>query len=338
VIGRIMPDRTVTGVAIVVACVGFAWVVPPAGRHEMIDHHIFLRAIDLMRAGRGYYGAMDQAFRETDGPVETVRAYRMPTIFLAWAALPSNRMIWYVYTTMIAATGLAMLGLVTRPLPAFVAVMYMLCGANELLDDGWSSQYAATELWVVPFVVFAALARRSGRDGLAAALALVATLVREMAAPLILGGLIAAWADGRSVRPWLAATALAVLAYAGHVLCVLPHLGPRGSGSEPPLIGTGRFPTNILGIAGFGLPFSFASGLVLWGMTLAALARRGSADRFAAPYLMLPLAGLIVGRSSWGLMVVPLLILWGGDHAMGLAAQAWRARRDGRESCADGPA
>lgn len=191
-------------------------------------------------------------------------------------------------------------------------VIYLLNNANLHTPDGWFTAYTATELWTVPAVAGAFLAWRWKRDRTAVALALMAVLFRETTAGLLLGGLVAAYLDGRQMRLWVAAIGLAALAIWAHAECVSPHLVPAGEGSEPRLLGTGG-PVSVLRIAGLGLPGGDVVGPLLWGSTLALVLRRSHWAQPGLVFLMLPLVGLLIDRPAWGVLVVPFTLVLGWD-------------------------
>jgi hypothetical protein len=319
------PKRVVVAATITLVSVAFAVAVPIDGQAEMVDHHIFLQAHSLMRGGLGYYTAMDRAFRESTARPETVRGYRTPVVFWAWSLLPSPRAIWFAYCASAAAAGFGLLALGRRPLPPLIASLYLLCSGNRPIDGGWITQFGATEFWAVAPATLAVLAASTGRGSLAVALSLLAAATRELAAPLMVGGLMTAMAERRPARPWVVALVVATVGYASHAISVLPHLGPPGTGTEPPLLGTGRFPSSIAAMAGFGLPLGLVVGPVLWAMALT-VAVRDPARRMAVPYLLLPLTGLLVDRPAWGVMVVPLTLAWGLVAVADVASRSFRSR------------
>lgn len=85
-------SRVIVAVFIIALGLGYGWVAPAESQTEMIDHHAFMRTVSLMRYGTDYYAAMDRALREVCGPVESVRAFRLPTLFWFWQLLPSARL------------------------------------------------------------------------------------------------------------------------------------------------------------------------------------------------------------------------------------------------------
>jgi hypothetical protein len=320
------PKRAIVGLAVLAVCLTYGCLVPAISQFEMVDHHVFLRATSLMRGGLGYYPAMDQALREVYGPAESVRAFRMPTIFFLWRWLPSPSWIWAVYLAATAVTGWFLLAMADAPVTVLVPVIYLLNNAVTRHEGGWLLQYTATELWAVPFVAASLLAWRARKDSWAAALALASALVRETTAGLLLGGIAIAYWERRRLAPWLAATLVATLAFAAHTWCVSSYLVAPGYGRETPLLGTGGL-LPVARMAGFGLPFGEVVGPVLWIAAMLYALTRVRWERLALPHLALPLTGFLCDRPCWGILIVPFTILLVCNAVRSSLGQLPRLRR-----------
>jgi hypothetical protein len=180
-------------------------------------------------------------------------------------------------------------------------------------------------------VVGTALAWKHRRDGLAAGLAAAAFCVRETTGLLLVGGLLAAWRTGRRRTPWVVGIVAAGIVTLLHAHAAGPFLAGPGQGAETPLLGTGR-PWFVPTMMGGGLPLGAVLGPVLWLAAMAHVRRGpgrfpGHEDRAVATlHLWLPLLGLVLRRDYWGLLVLPLVLVWGVDE---IAARVhdWRARR-----------
>jgi hypothetical protein len=315
--------RMIVALSMLVICLGYWCCVPVNSKFEMIDHHVFLRATELMRGGLGYYPAMDRSLREVYGPAESSRAFRLPTLFLCWSRLPSPSWIWAAYVAMVAITGLVVLNLTEVPVMALVVVIYLLNNATVRHEGTWFAQFTTTELWAVPFIAATLLAWRQDLHRMAAFFALLAALVRETTAGLLLGGLAAAYSGRRPLWPWLVAAGVAGAAFVAHTKSVSPYLVPRGEGRETPLLGTGG-PLIVLRMAGFGLPAGEVLGLALWLLSLGFILWHGRSERPAIVHLSLPLAGLLADRPYWGLLVVPFTLLTGSDAVRALLVRQGR--------------
>jgi hypothetical protein len=317
-------------VALVALASGGALALGPANGRPFVDHAVYLRTVSAMRGGAAYYPAMDGALRDVIGPAGTVRAFRLPTVFWAWAQLPGRTWIWVGFVAVCALTGLLAVRLGRHALAGpLVTVALLAAGFGLPLPGrgGRVDQWTLVEIWVAPLVVGTALAWSRRRDGLAALLAAAAFCVRETTGLLLVGGLLAAWRTGRRRTPWivglLAAGAVTLL----HAHAAGPFLAGPGSGAETPLLGTGR-PWFVPTMTGAGLPLGVVLGPVLW-VAAVAHARHGPGheDRaVGALHLWLPLLGLVLRRDYWGLLVLPLVLVWGVDE-IAARVEAWRAPR-----------
>jgi hypothetical protein len=339
--GKVMRDlgsfdrktqQTLALMTIVILCAGYV-LLPQTDPLVGIDHIVFRQAYEQMRAGSGYYEAMDGALRAVYGPSETLRAFRMPTVFLLWRCLPQESWLWVLFVILAGITGWAFLRLGRTPLAAPLVVIYLLATARYRGPQGLVAQFMLTELWAVPALAGAALAWQRDRRVLAAALSLLAVLIRETTAVIILGGLIAAHRGRHRRWPWVAAGLAALGAYCLHAFCVWPYLVPPGAGKESPLLGTADFPDSMLRMVGFGLPGGQVTGLILWTLAARWIWRWKESLWFPGIFLTLPLTGLILDRPYWGILVVPFTMAWGIDSAIDLyhrlysQADAFRRRR-----------
>jgi hypothetical protein len=311
-------------VALVALACGGAAALGSAGGRPFVDHVVYLRTVRSMHGGLGYYPAMDRALRSVIGPAATTRAFRLPTLFWAWAALPGRSWIWAGFLLVAAVTGLLAGRLSRHALVAPLVTAALLAdglGIPRPGHGGRVDQWTLVELWVAPLVVGAVLAWTRRRDGLAAALAVAAFAVRETTGLLLVGGLVAAWRDGRRRWPWLVGIAGAAALTVVHAHAAHPFLAPPGQGAETPLLGTGR-PWFVLTMAGSGLPYGAVWGPLLWVAALAHV-RRDPARAMAGLHLLVPLLGIVLRRDYWGVIVLPLVLAWGVDELVE-RGRAWR--------------
>jgi hypothetical protein len=309
----------VAAVAVVALC-ALAMVDPP-DRPTQYDNDQFLydQTVDRMRDGDGYYEAAAATFKSVGGAVETARAFRPPTAFLVWRWIPEG-LLWPGYVVFVcAATGLLLLFASRAAIAVPIVVAYLLALGRV------SVEYLFVELWTVPLTAGCLLAHQRRRDGVAAGCALVATAVRELAAPLVAGGLFAARIARRPLRPWAIAAAGGAALYGLHLLLLQDHLS--SAGTEQELLGTGSLGA-VVDIAGFQLPAGALLGPALWALALAALWRRGRAQvALLGPLMLLPLVGLLVDRPYWGGMVVPFELLLAGELLSSLPSPRGRGAR-----------
>lgn len=307
--------RSIVAVAIVVLTVIYASAAPTQADEEMIDHRLFRLTTEAMREGAEYYEAMDAAFGvvyepERAGLIENVRAYRLPTTFVLFAALPNDRIIWFVFAGVAALAGIVASHISTRPIVGILVTVYLLA-IGVLNERGvWVDQFMTTELWAVAPLVGAVLASMRQRWWLAAGLALFAFSVRETAGLLLVAGVLAAAFAVVPRMPWFTAGAAAVAGYVAHAAAVQPYIEP---GVGYGILLEGLSPGAIVAIAGFGLPVGLVLGPILWAVALSHVWKRAEPRLLLAAPLVLPLAGLMIDRQYWGILVVPLTVVWGTE-------------------------
>ncbi len=286
------------------------WLNTDSQPYAHIDHAAFLRTIDLMHGGAGYYEAMRDAFREIDTTIGHARGYRIPTAFLVWRWIPVG---WLWGTFLLVAVGGATWAAhrLARTAWAPVAVtLFMLLAGRSIGTFGFDS-WMLVEIWLVPVALASTVAWRGERDWLAAFLALGATLLRETAAVFLIGGLVAALVARRRVTPWLAASGTAVALYGLHFAIASSYVEPPGTFA--PLFGTGDPPRTIATMATWTLSTSPWVGVLLLVAGGAGILR--SNERWLLlPVLCLPLNGLFVDRPYWGIMLIPYLLIYGIDQ------------------------
>jgi hypothetical protein len=295
----VLPRRLVAAAVIVIGAV-FLFLPPQQPGQYDNDQLIYARTVAGMKHGKSYYRAASDAYRSVGGAVETTRAFRPPTAFLLWRWIPTG-LLWPSFVVAVAvASGLLLLRVTTVPLVAPVVTIYLLALGRV------SVEYLFVELWAVPLVAATLLAVERRRWWAAAVFAVFATAVRELAAVVLVGGLVSALVHRRPWRPWAASIGAAGALYVLHAALLQPYLVNRGT--EAQLLGTGSL-GGMLDMAGFQLPAHQVLGAVLWALAIVGLVRTGRLA-LLGPYAMLPVLGLLVDRPYWGAMVVPFLIVW----------------------------
>src|SRR5437763_398158 len=179
-------------------------------------------------------------------------------------------------------------GVVVLVLCALYAVLPPARGQERSVDQVINRE---TVLWMW----------RRTRWGPAAALAAAAALVRELAAGLVAGGLLAAQVLRRPRWPWLAAAGAVVAGLALHSVLASSHLVAHGS--EIALLGTGG-PDRVATMMGVGLRHPLILGPLVWVLAVGRLALDRELRLLFLFYLTLPLTGFLVGRDSWGFVVL----------------------------------
>lgn len=286
------------------AALGVAALVGP---HDGVtyDEHVYRSTVTKMRAGDSYYAATADALEPMYGPPSSVRAIRPPTLFWLWRWVPGGvaglRVLFLVAAGVAAALASRVAG---RVAPGAVVWAWALAAGGVL--PGEVEQFLLAELWALPLVFGAWVAWRSGRDTLAAALAVAATACREFAVLLVLGGLVGSYVDrDRRRAPWVVAGVVVAGLGIAHAVAAADVL--TDSGYESPLLGTGfNVAERFARMAGFGLPARLVAGPALFGLALWACWRTRS--WFVVPLTALPAAAAFADRPYWGALVVPVAL------------------------------
>jgi hypothetical protein len=167
------------------------------------------------------------------------------------------------------------------------------------------TQFLLVEPWAVPAVLGCLLAYRNQRWALAAGLALVAGLIREQAALLLLLGFAIAVVRHQPWRAWAAGIVAWSAAFAIQVAGLSSHLVAHGRENE--LIGSSFGLSSVLHMAGFGLPLAALAAVVAYVLAAVHL-RRSEMAPMVLGFLAMPLIGFVVNRPYWGILTVPVLL------------------------------
>jgi hypothetical protein len=284
---------------------------------QAIDHHIGLRTVALMRHGLGYYDAMNRAMREVGhGPVDEVRAFRMPTVFLLWRWLPDDRAIWLLFVALVVLTATMTFRLTRFEFVAPALALVLFATAKLRTGSGWLDQFAIVELWVAPASVGALLAWKREKRALAAWLAFLAFAIRELAGGMLVVGLIVSLRSRRARTHWIAACAAASFLYLVHGDLAGRYLVAHGKGVERPLVGTGG-PGAVVAMMGFALPLGVVVGPVLWSAAVYRCCQVRS--YLVLGLLAVPISGVLISRPYWGLVSLPAVVIFGTEGVAELA-------------------
>lgn len=310
----------------VVACAAALSVVyalvTPAGDRGHADHFTYLRTIRYMQDGDGYYDAMRQAFLDIDTVLGHARAYRMPSAFLVWRWIPEEVLFGaFLLVVVVGATAL-FARLTPNPWLALPVTVYLLM-TGRMPGGDITEAWLLVEYWSIPFLVGGVLAWQQRRDGLSAGLFCAAALLREVSAPVLVLGLVAAYRAGRPLRPWLVGLGVFFAGFAVNLRIAQGLIDPPGN--DAVLWGTGTPPGSIVDMATWMLPGPAVIWLALWAAAIWQAHRRDLL-LLLAPILGLPFLGLFVDRPYWGLVVVPFILVLGGEAVLdGVSAARRRA-------------
>lgn len=278
-------------------------------QHAIYDHAAFRDVIHRMHGGEDYYHATVDAFLRRGTRVGSVRAFRLPTVFLLWRVLPTGWLYPTFLAVVVIGTSFLLLFVTTRPWIVPVVTLYLVHAGRilSLRNRPQLDEWLLVELWTVPLIAAFLLAAKRERWWWAAGLGAAAFGVRELAGALLVGGALSAIVYRRSLRPWLAAAGVAGVLYIGHAVLAADAALPHGTDAK--LAGSAEFPRTVLQMMTWPIPGPKVIGLVLWVLALVWLARQRELLLYA-PLMAIPAFGLIVDRSYWGLLFVPFTLFW----------------------------
>ena len=267
----------------------FLWPRPITGADA--DLVAYRRTLAAMSKGVDYYTAMEEALEGIDSAPSQIRSIRLPTAFYLWRTGIYEAPVVFA---LISFTG----AIVARSSGPAIGLALVGWLSSVAFPFGYE-QWGAVEFWCLPFVTSAILAIERDRWSGACALAFVAALLRELCAPLLLGGAFAAWRAKRPVWPWLVATAAWIGAFTWHAIQASSHLSAAGGEKELFLSGGLRSMVEMAG------PYSYGIGLVV--VTVAVIVARGRPEWWFAIGLVagIPLIGLLIDRPAWGILALP---------------------------------
>lgn len=281
------------------------------------DVALYEGIVSAVAHGEDYYRAAADALRAGGYPLRPFLTFRLPGLAVAQAALP-------------AAATLALLGLLAMVtafawyhrlreavarVPALLTALFLL--AAGMLAFVQPGLIVFHEIWGGLLVALSLALRRPGRWVEAAAVALIAMLIRETAAlyVLVMAGLAFAEGFRREAAGWAATLGIFALVLAAHAVAVHGVTGPLDAASP-----------GWAGMYGFGLfvrAMTLATGLTLLPMLaaapLVALALFGWASwrdplalRAAATFCAYALVISLFARLDtfyWGLMIAPAFLI-----------------------------
>jgi hypothetical protein len=279
------------------------------------DLALYARTIELLRHGEPYYPAITSELRANNYPLRPFLTVRLPTLSVALAALPD---------ALTARTLLAGLALVTfvvwawcfralrgEPLRYTALLLLLSTGFVPALAP---VAYPLHEVWAGLLIALSLALRRPDRWLLSVAIATVAALLRELAAPYLIAMAALALKDGcrREAMGWFAGLLVFALALGAHAVAVGAVVTPNDP-TSPSWLSVGGLGF-VLQTASWNLLLSASPdwlGAALLPLALLGLAMRRDAlgQRLALTVFGYTLAFLVVGRANnsyWGLMIAPL--------------------------------
>lgn len=302
------------------------------------DQYLFFRVLRLQDRGSPYYAAFASASRDHYGPnmLGSPIHVRMPTLFWFWTALgPRHGRIILAYLLLAGLAVLSVLWIsgpgLGRPLgvvgAAAVATYLLFFAAQPVILDGEPWAAACALLSAGSLALSFRSARWRGALVSAVLWALLAALVREIAAFVLLAGVVSSFAappGQRRVRiaAWSGGALAFAAAYGAHIVAARPYLVHAEWVSKYVLAGGVEhlWAGLTYGALTFGNQPLYLAGLAVVGLAGAAALRSRPMRRFALWCLLVPLGSFLFFASDasggaagavvnyWGALVAPLML------------------------------
>lgn len=288
-----------------------------ANGNPQTDVALYGGIVSAVAHGEDYYRAAADALRAGSYPLRPFLTFRLPGLAVVQAALPLTAIL-VLLGLLAAVTAYAWyrrLRMAVARVPALLAALFLL--AAGMLAFVQPELVAFHEIWAGLLIALSLALRKPGRWVEAAAVALIAMLIRETAAlyVMIMAGLAFAEGFRREAVGWVATLGIFALVLAAHAVAVHGVTGPLDAASP-----------GWAGMHGFGLfvrAMTLATGLtllpVLAAAPLVALALFGWASwrdplalRAAATFSVYALVISLFARIDtfyWGLMIAPAFLL-----------------------------
>lgn len=314
---------------------------PSAGEGAPRSHTdiaLYEGIIAAVAHGEDYYRAAADSLRAGSYPLRPFLTFRLPGLAVVQAALPvlAIHALLGLLAAVTAFVWYRRLRQALARVPALIVALFLLAGG--MLAFVQPELVAFHEIWGGLLVALSLALRRPGRWVEAAAVALIAMLIRETAALYVLVMGVLAFAEGyrREAVGWAATLGVFALVLAAHAVAVHGVTGPLDAASP-----------GWAGMHGFGLfvrAMSLATGLQLlpaipaalfvafalfgWASWRDPLALRAIAT-FCAYAVVISLFARL-DTFYWGLMIAPAFltgVVFAPDGLRDLLARALDTRR-----------
>lgn len=322
-------SRARWALGIVAALVLASWLAllgpaPPPVSHDparraddRADVILYEGIVEGVRHGGGYYQVAADALREGGYPLRPFVTFRLPTLARVEALLPRWLTIaglWALAAGVFAVWAVRLHPAFARGPPRLIALALLAGGMMAFVQPELAAFH---EIWAGLLVALSLALRRPGRWVSAAAVAVMAVLIRETAALYVVIMALLAWAehDRREAAGWagvIAVLAVAVALHAHAVAQVVRPLDPASPGWAG-MLGFGFFVRAAMVSTALTLfPGWFAAPLVALALVGWASWRDPLGLRVAATLAAFALLLALFGRVDtfyWGLMIAPTLLV-----------------------------
>lgn len=224
----------VLAVLLVGALASLSAPAPPAASgtgnsaDDQRDVLLYEEIVDAMRHGGNYYEVAVTELRAGHYPLRPFFTVRLPGLARIQAALPQPLVIALLYALVVAVLAAWAMRFRTAfaRWPGRAVAMTLLAGG--LMAFVQADLWAFHEIWAGLLIALALAIRRPGRWIEAVAIALLAALIRETAALMLVVMAAMAWIEGeqREAMGWVAALGILALALAAHAWGVAQLVGP----------------------------------------------------------------------------------------------------------------
>jgi len=284
---------------------------------DQTDVVLYESIVEGVRHGGNYYEVAADQLRSGDYPMKPFVTFRLPTLAMVQAMMPSWAVIGLLYALAAGVLWAWFVRLRTafaRPPPLILAMALLAGGMVAFVQPELAAFH---EIWAGLLIAFSLALRRPGQWVAAAGVGALAMLIRETAALYVGVMFLLAFAEGerKEAAGWAAGVALLAIAVVAHAHAVAQVVHPFDPQS-PGWMG-------MLGFGFFVLAMTLSTALRLAPMWLAALLmgmtlfgwtawRDGTGIRAFATFCLYAVLISLFGRVDtfyWGLMVAPVILI-----------------------------
>lgn len=290
----------------------------PANRaQDQADVMLYESIVAGVRGGGDYYAVAAAALRAGDYPLRPFVTFRLPTLAIVEAFLPAPFVLLLLYglaTGVMAAWFVRLRPALSRAPPLGIALALLAGGMVAFVQPSLAPFH---EIWAGLLIALSLALRRPGRWIEAAAIAMIAMLVRETAAlyVIVMGGMALIEGYRREAIGWAATLVVLAGVVAAHAFAVAHVVGPLDPASPGwvGMLGFGFFVRTMTISTALNLAPAWAAALLVglalfgWASWTDPIARRALMI-FAAYAVLLSLFGR-PDTFYWGLLVAPTLLI-----------------------------
>ncbi|TPG39052.1 hypothetical protein EAH79_15020 [Sphingomonas koreensis] len=290
---------------------------PANAARDRADVELYQSIVEAMRHGGDYYPVAATALRAGDYPMRPFFTFRLPTLAVVEATLPSFALVALLYALalgVVAAWLVRLRPAFGRGPPLVIALILLAAGMAVFVR---ADLVAFHEVWAGPLIALSLALRRRDRWIEAVAIALIAMLIRETALlfAIVMALFAALEGERREAIGWGGAIALFGIALALHARAVAAVVGPLDPASPgwSGLLGFGFF-VKAMTLTTPLMLLPLALGALLVGLALFGWASWDNPLGLRAIAILAVYAALIgIGARAdtfyWAMLVAPILLL-----------------------------